>query len=809
MPGAGNSKASIMLVGEAPGAVEERRGIPFTGPAGQKLHEMLREANISKDEIFVTNVLRCRPPANKLPTSKTEVKGMLDACYPYLRDEISRVRPKVIIPLGNVALLSLTNKEGITKKRGRVIYDDELKASIVPTFHPAAVLRNPHYEDVVVNDFKRVKSLIGGVSVKDSVKYVIANTKELASKLFERLLEVDLFSLDIESDDVILDAPILGIGFSWKEHTGAYLPLVGQNLEDIWGLEYTWVIENLKKVLAGNQEKIAHNGKFDLKLLKRNGIDVNNFCYDTMLDHYLAVTEIQGTHGLKDLAWMYTDMGGYDSTLDVFPWKKEGFRCIPTNVLGEYCCADADVTLRLFSIFRKEIKKEKMEYLSKILVIASRALAEVELTGVRIDLEYLKKLEHEFVETVEKLEKKMREVGKVEDIEKEELSKKQEIARKKYYDSKTLSKRYSEEEYVEKVKLEPFNFQSTKQLRTLFFEKMKFPVLKKTATGSPSTDKETLTLLAQKGKYKIVELLLKHREVNKMLSTYVRGFIPLADKNSRVHTTYLLHGTVSGRLASRSPNLQNIPRDSRIKNAVIASPGQKLIEADYAQAEFRIWAHLSKDTQMLQDIKSGIDIHKKTAATVFRVPVDKVTKEQRQIAKGVTFGLMYGRGIDSVAEEFDISRVEAQKIVNSFFLSYPQAKRWLSKTIFFAKENGYVKNILGRKRRLPDLKSSEKEVVAESGRQAVNSPIQSAASDLTLISLVRMTSRIKKQNKKTNIVLTVHDSIVFDVPEDEVDWVIKNAVEVMEDPIVDLLVPMVAEIKIGERWGSLEEIEND
>lgn len=808
MPGAGNPEAKIMLIGEAPGAAEERIGLPFVGPAGDMLSKILKKVGISRKEVFLTNVLRCRPPNNQLPDSKKELREMLDVCFPYLKDEILNVKPKVVVPMGNVALLSLTGKEGITKKRGEVIRNDDLNVDIIPTIHPAAVLRNPQYEDIVVSDFEKIKAYVEGRAIRKPVKYVVVRNREMAEKLFKRLSEVDLFSFDIESNDVMFDSPLLGIGFSWKEQTGVYLPLVGQFLEDVWKDDYKWIVESLKKVLSGEQEKIAHNGKFDLKVLMKNGFSVKNFCFDTMLAHYLAVTEIRGTHGLKNLAWMYTDMGGYDRVLDNYPFKKEGFKCIPMNVLGEYCCGDVDITLRLYHIFREKIKEEGMEYLFKILVTASRALAFTELNGVKVDIGYLKKLKSDFSKEIQLLESKMRKVGGIEKIEDEKVKARQKELREKYYGSKTLQKKYSEVEYIERVKKEPFNFRSTKQLRKLLFEKMKLPVVKRTKTG-PSTDEETLVILSKRGRYSVVELLLKYRKVNKLLSTYVEGMLPLVDVDDRIHTTYLLHGTTTGRLSSSKPNLQNIPRDSLIKNVFIASEGGKLVEADYAQAEFRVWAHLSKDSQMIRDIKSGVDIHKKTASTVYGIPLKEITKKQRQIAKGVTFGLMYGRGVDSVAEEFGISKVKARRIVDSFFASYPKAKQWLAKTKIIAKERGYVKNVFGRKRRLSDLTSSMKEVVAEAERMAINAPIQSTASDLTLISLVRMTSRIKKQNKKTGIVLTVHDSIIFDVPKDEIKWVVENVVDVMENPTVDLLVSMTAEIKIGDRWGDLEEINID
>jgi len=782
--GFGPKDAKIVVVGEGPGLQEDARGLPFVGPSGLLLRRMMQQAGIDYREIYFTNIVRCLP---KSEDPKKQVRAPtyeeMDICTPFLEQELNTIKPTIIVPAGNVALryfLEQKNKN-ITSHRGLEIWSEKYKCKIMPIYHPAAVIRNPKFESVTIQDLIRINN---SQTSKNPTPlglgdYVVVDTKEKLVELFQHLSTQPEIAFDLETTDLDwLTSDIISIGFSWKERTAWCLPLLKSKIDPAEPTTRFWddathlkVMSELKRVFALPSKKIAHNSKFDQKFLITNGIEVNNLYFDTMLIHHLLDENAEGLHGLKDLAWVYTDMGGYAKEVDDFfaANKKlsRQFIMLPFSILTKYNAADADCTFRIFKKFEPLVHQQGLNRLYRQVVSPAReVLLHAELDGVQVDQIYVDKLREEYTYRKGLLEK---------DI----------------------------------FKLTgPFNINSPLELRSVLYDKLKFKSSKQTKKGALSTDREALANIAKAyPKHLVPKFLLEYRECTKMLSTFINGLSRHIDKNGRVHSTYKQHGTVTGRLSSSEPNLQNIPRESTIRGIFVANPGYTLVEADYGQAEFRFWAFYSQDPQMIYDLKSGQDIHKMTAASAWGVPLDKVTKTQRQNAKAIVFGLMYGRGTWSVAQQLGIPEEEAEKIVEIFFGRYPIAKRWLKNQVQLAKRQGYVTNYFGRIRRLPGINSNDNMVQSEAERQAKNSPIQSGASDMTCVASIRIKKRLAAEGLKAKLVLTVHDSLVYECLDAEVDKTINIIKEETERPIGEINVPMICELKKGQRWGFLEVLE--
>lgn len=784
--GSGDPTARIFVVGEGPGLKEDIYGQPFVGPAGSLLKKLMQQAGIDHRTVFFSNTVRCLPKGTTKVVREPTYEEVA-ACAPYLEEEIEAVKPTVIVPAGNTALRYIMGAKNlnISRQRGLEIWSDKYKCKIMPVFHPAAILRNPKYENVTVQDLARIKSSATstGLSASGLGTYEVADTPEKLDVLFHHLETEPEIAFDIETTGLDwLTSEIISIGFSWKERTGWCLPLLNskKTLDEattrFWDdATYVKVCERLRSAMAKPSRKIGHNSKFDLKHMAHHGFPVANASFDTMLAHHLLDENAENLHGLKDLAWVYTDMGGYNKEVDDFFAANKTFKkqyiMLPFATLTKYNAADADCTFRLFKKFDPMLQDQNLSRLKKQIVIPMRdVLLQTELTGVQVDTAYIEKLRVDYTK-------------KKEDLEAQIFAKTGE-----------------------------FNINSAKELRGILYDKYEFETDMRTKKGALSTNRETLTKLAKEySKHDVPKLLLQYRETTKMLSTFIEGLSEWLDKEGRIHSTYKQHGTVTGRLSSAEPNLQNIPRDSVIRGIFVAKPGHTLIEADYGQAEFRFWAQYSQDPRMIADIIASAgdpnkDIHKMTASSAFGIPVSLVTKKQRQDAKAIVFGLMYGRGTWSVAQQLGMSEEEAERVVQIFFGKYPVAKRWLKETVNTARRQGYVMNHFGRIRRLPGINSSDEVVRSEAERQAKNSPIQSGASDMTCIASMRIKRELEKRKLAGQLVLTVHDSVIYEVPDNEVDQSLKIIKEEIERPIEGINVPMVAEVKKGRRWGALEEV---
>lgn len=759
--GAGNVNADIMFVGDSPGATDMASKMLLQGNVGRVLKELLNEAGIPEERCYFTNVLYCRSD-----NAKT-VPAAIKACAAYLDDEIFKVKPKIIVPLGNVALERIQGLKGITRHRGKVLVNPRYKAKVIATMHPASVFRVEENRVKIKKDLKRVAQELR-IERTGSLKgdYKVIKTVKEAEELRDTLAKAEEFTFDIETDDLnFLKGSVLGIAFSHKEQFGRYLPFLGDHAKDhtkdLWlPEEKKQIFEIAKAILSNKSKKIAHNGKFDCKFLRKMGLEVNNFYFDTMLAHHLL--DENESHGLKDLAVAETDLGGYENALDPYlPTKAASYRNIPLDILGKYAGLDADCTLRLKKKFEPRLKDQGLTNVFNIIVMpSSKLLTDVEYSGICIDKEYL-------------------------------------LALREQYQTKML---ILEEEFKEKHG-EGININSTKQLRELFFKTLNLRPAGRTPTKRPSTDHKSLIELAKQ--HEAPKLILEHRKLSKVCSTFIVGLLEVMDHEGRVHTDYIIIGTVTGRLSSKKPNLQNIPNTEEIRKIFVPVKGSKFIVADFSQMELRVMCEYSADTELLEAFKRGEDIHSLVASRVLKIPQAEVTAKQRSLAKGIVFGLIYGRGSKSVAEELGLSIIEAERFINQFFAEFPTIRSWMEKQKRLARKQGYVTNLFGRRRRLPEINSQDIKKASSAARQSMNSVVQGGASDITCLSAIRVMERLKESGLKTRLVLNVHDELVFECPEDEIKEAQEIVLNTMEYPFSNpefFKIPLKVDLKVTDCW---------
>ena len=634
--GVGPIPANIMLIGTAPGADEDKQGLPFVGAAGKRLNIILKEAGLDRNSLRVDNTVRCRPIDNRDPEPE-EIK----ACFPYLEEEIQKVKPKIIVPLGGIALQTIQGLEGIASWAGTKHWNEKYNCWVMPTFHPAYICRRLGLQGVMIDHLKNVVEWLKNPIEPDPPKYVIIDTIEKAQKFFDRLSKVDIFAFDIETSGLdFWKDKILCCSFSWKERTGVVLLILQQHCKEFWKPEEKeWIIEQLKKVLESNIGKIGQNLSFDIQFLKSSGIKLNNFTFDTMLAHHLLDENVgREGHGLDTMVLRYfPDMGKYDEELSKYlPNKNTSYAVIPNEVLWKYSAMDADATFRCYQKFKPELEKQGlMRLFNKITIPFQKVLLETEYHGVKLDIDRLKELKVEYEERLKKIEEEFKSTDAVRKVEKALYDRSAKKIEKRYDSLK--SKRLSKEEYIKKyTKPTSFNLRSSIHLQILLFEVLGFESVKETKKGGISTDKEVLDSLADKSPELIK--LKEHRDLSKLLNTYVIGMLERVDENGRIHTDYHMDGTVTGRLSSSNPNLQNIPRDSAIKECFIVEPGCELLEADFSQAEYKCWAHYANDLKMIKAINSGVDVHKQMASICFNKKIEEVTLKERQQAKNCVSG---------------------------------------------------------------------------------------------------------------------------------------------------------------------------
>jgi len=590
--------------------------------------------------------------------------------------------------------------------------------------------------------------------------YQLVDTAEKRAELIKTLLTEPRISFDTETTGTDANtADLVGLSFSIKPGTGYYIPLSPVR-------EEAQIIVDEFRVVLGNPEieKIGQNTKYDILVLKWYGVQVEGKIFDTMLAHYLIDPDTR--HGMDVLSENYLGYSPISITKLIGPkGKNQGtMRDVPVADVVDYAAEDADVTLQLAHIFEpKLIELNAAKLAEEIENPLVYVLADIEKEGVRINMDTLKTYSAELEIEIRKAEQSV-------------------------YDKAGLT----------------FNLASPKQLGEVLFDKLQLdPKAKKTKTGQYQTGEDVLTALASKSD--IVKDILDFRQLQKLKSTYVDA-LPLMvnPKTGRVHTSYNQAVAATGRLSSNNPNLQNIPirteRGREVRKAFIArDENHILLSADYSQIELRIIAEISKEENMLDAFNKGIDIHTATAAKVYGITIEEVDSTQRRNAKAVNFGIIYGQSAFGLSQNLSIPRKEAADIIEQYFTQYPGIKRYMSDTMNFARENGFVETIMGRRRYLRDINSANQTVRGFAERNAINAPIQGSAADMIKIAMINIHREMKLQNLQSTMTMQVHDELVFDVLKSEKE-VMKAIIQDKMANAIKLTVPIVVEIGEGDNW---------
>lgn len=824
----------IMLIADHPVKADVDAGFNFINQWGQLLDVLLDNADVKKDRCYLGHAVKCAMHTKNMDNC------CVVSCRGYLEKEIKSVKPKVIVTLGYAATHSVLTwsmenlkeapqeiiegvislKENMLRNdnytlrgkinqfskgkkaskmfmslesmRGNVFWSDEFGCYVVPTYHPSAcfpgVTKGNSREEssagaraeCIIHDLQlasNIEELQRRVFNKQPVKYSVATTAKQVEDGMEFLCKQRVVAVDLETGGLDFTRDdILCASFSWGVGKALVVPITGEISKDapeyaaakkglyakcpeIWNpSEKVRVINALKKFLESNVYKVYQNGKFDNKFLRRYGIKVNNFVFDTMIAHHLINENLP--HGLEFLTVWYTDMGRYDLEL---AYHKPNLGCnysiIPSKVLYEYANRDAAATFRVFLKLHEEIRKDAKLYalFKNQQMMLSEALTDIEYNGVLIDMDAVDAADKELTAKIEVLEREL--VDKYTPL----------------YNAASGTK-------------DELNLKSNPQIALLLFDKngLGLTSLKKTGKGAPCVDKDVLKELAKV--HEFPEALLALRKLLKFKGTYVRGYkedgtmtgmASYVDANNYLHTSFYTSLTVSGRLSSRNPNLQNLPaKDNLIRNFLIARPGYKFLEADYKAAEVRVLAYISGDEKLAERCEKGRDIHAETASDVFGIPLHVIEEKrareekvpERDIAKSILFGMIYGESAYSLAPKISKTVEECQEIIDKMFAMYPKMHALILKYHRLAKKGLPIVTPFGRKRRLHmNIYKDDtyyKSKINEMLRQAVNSPIQGTASDLTVRSIIRLWHLFRERSIDCRIVLTVHDSILFEFRDD-------------------------------------------
>jgi DNA polymerase I len=578
-----------------------------------------------------------------------------------------------------------------------------------------------------------------------------------------KLQTAELVAIDTETTSLDeMRARIVGISFSVTPGEAAYIPLAHVYPDAPAQLPLDEVLAKMKPWLEDtSRAKLGQHIKYDRHVFANHGIEVKGYRHDTMLQSY--VLEVHKPHGLSSLAERH--LGRQGISFEDLCGKGANQICfdqVDIAKAAEYACEDSDMTLDVHRALWPLLEHDhKLRFIYELEIASSEALYRIERNGVLIDAPTLATQSNELGQRILQLETDAYEIAG-----------------------------------------QPFNLSSPKQLGEIFFDKLGMPVVKKTATGARSTDEEVLEKLAED--YPLPAKLLEHRGLSKLKGTYTDKLAQLAlPSDGRVHTHYAQAVAVTGRLSSNDPNLQNIPirtpEGRRVREAFVAPPGSLIASADYSQIELRIMAHLSGDAALLLAFRDGMDVHRATAAEIFNIDTAQVSSEQRRYAKVINFGLIYGMSAYGLAKALSIDNTAAKNYITRYFERYPGVKNYMEHTRELAKSQGYVETVFGRRLQLSGIQTAKGALLAGLERAAINAPMQGTAADLIKLSMVKVQEVIDGKQLATKMIMQVHDELVFEVPEAEVDWV-RHEVPKLMAGVAQLKVPLLAEVGVGLNW---------
>jgi len=609
--------------------------------------------------------------------------------------------------------------------------------------------------------------------------YYLVNNEKTFNKFLKKLKKQEEFAFDTETDGLNpFKDNLIGMSFSWQKGEAYYVPIqqttsskqqaTNKTNKKPLVTGYGLLVTNKLKPILENEKikKIGHNIKFDLEVLDKIGIKLQGLAFDTMIASYLLNPGTR-QHNLDALA--FTELGyKMQSITDLAGTSKKNqinLSQVDTTKVANYACEDADITWQLYHKLSEKLDDVLIEgVLEKIEMPLIPVLAGMEKTGIKLDVKFLNKMSRELELKIKDLESKIFKIAKTK-----------------------------------------FNVASPLQLKEVLFNKLKISSagLGKTKTGVSTAAGELEKL---KGRHKIIDLIIEHRELSKLKNTYLDPLPKLVDENSRVHTSFNQTVTATGRLSSSGPNLQNIPirtqLGKKIRQAFIAEKGCEILSADYSQIELRIVASLANDEKMLAAFRKGEDIHRRTAAEIFEVPPEKVTEEMRRHAKAVNFGIIYGLGPHGLSQGTGISYEEACDFINKYFDIHSGIKEYIENTIALTREMGYVETLFGRRRYLPEINAQHQQLRSQAERMAINHPVQGSSADLIKLAMINLDKKIKKEFAKDEVkmLLQVHDELVFEIKKDLIPHA-KKIIEREMTSVYKLKAPIEVEIGIGKNWG--------
>ena len=594
--------------------------------------------------------------------------------------------------------------------------------------------------------------------------YRIINTAQALDELLGRLSQVISIAFDTETTSLnAMSAQLVGISLSPSEGEAYYIPIGHVGWHQTEQLPLKQVAERLKPLMEDdNIAKLAHDGKYDMTVLAEHGITVNNLTFDSMIAAYLLGEK---SLGLKALAFAKLNIEMTPITRLIGSGAKQlSMSMVDVKETADYACADADMTLRLSNLLGEELRKQGLwQLFAEVEMPLVPVLLTMERNGIALDMELLQDMAHQLVKQLINLET--------------------EIYRQA--DRK-------------------FNINSPKQLGSVLFEELKLPASRKGKNGY-STEASVLEELGKS--YEIVRNILEYRQLTKLKSTYIDALPALINaRTGRIHTSFNQTRTTTGRLSSSEPNLQNIPirgeLGRQVRKAFIAPTGSRLLAGDYSQIDLRVLAHLSQDQSLLNAFKQNADIHAATAAQLAGIDASKVTPEMRRLAKTVNFGVIYGMSDYGLEQATELSREEAGRFITAYFEKYPGVKRYLEETKEQTRSTSFVQTLLGRRRFIPEINASNRQIREAAERMAINMPVQGTSADIIKVAMINLYHEMNKRNLKSKMLLQVHDELVFEVPEDELEEMRRLVPDVMSGA-VELSIPLVVDTKMGNNWGEM------
>ncbi|WDV47303.1 DNA polymerase I [Clostridiaceae bacterium M8S5] len=620
--------------------------------------------------------------------------------------------------------------------------------------------------------FKSLLSRVPNINTEErnyKSEYKIINNLSQIDEVINKIIKNESFAFKFVDNfkELRQDNDIIGLVVGIDSKLSYYIPFASI-AEDILllssdcALDKDAVIDKFRQVFEDKSiDKIGHDLKSDILILFKNKIDVKSIKFDTKIAQYL-INPSQKSYSLKTLAEEYLSIEIKDEEDLLGKGKyKKSYKSIENNKLIEYFCNKISIIQKLYNVLEgKLIEMEMVDLFENIEMPLIEVLASMEHVGFKVDIKVLKELGEEFKIRIEELTKD-----------------------------------------IYNIAGEEFNINSPKQLGIVLFEKLKLPVIKKTKTGY-STNAEVLEKLQKE--HEIVEKVLEYRKLVKLKNTYVDGFLPLIDKKTnRIHSSFKQTITTTGRISSTEPNLQNIPirteEGRKLRKVFVAGHGNKLVDADYSQIELRVLAHISADYKLIEAFENDEDIHTKTASEVFDVPKNEVTNLMRSRAKAVNFGIVYGISDFGLSRDLNIPRKESKTYIDNYLKNYKQVAGYMKDIIRIGKEDGYVSTIQGRRRYLPELNSKNFNIKSSGERLAMNTPIQGSAADIIKIAMVSVYFELKKRKLKSKLILQVHDELIIEAHENELEEVKKILQDLMENAI-DIKVPLKVDMQVGESW---------